>query len=641
MILTILDIEADALYDEVTLIHCLSYTQITETGTMISSGTITDYKKMVEFLKNQQIIVGHNIILYDIPVIKKILGYEVTCTLWDTLALSWYLYPKLKEHGLEYWGNYLNAPKPQISDWKNQSLEDYIHRCQIDVEINKRLWLKMVLYLNKIYGELGWVNFLHYLSFKLDCIREQEEEFCKINRVKCYEHLDEVMRLIGIKTEELSASMPLNPIYVKKTKPKVMYKKDKSLSSHGEKWLDLCSQHNVDPEVTEEFKVILKYDKGNPASVPQLKSWLFSLGWKPTIFKDSVSKVTNISKKVPQISNDKGKICPSLKSLFKEHPYLEAIEGLSILNHRRGVFKSFLEAMNEDDKVRASIGGLTNTLRFQHRKPIANLVKVSKPWGKEIRGVIIPPLEEHVLCGSDMSSLEDTTKQHYMYYFDPKYVTQMRVPGFDPHIDIALVAGLMSEEEAEVFKKLKYRDEVLGEKLSEEENQIYHYLSEVRGNAKTVNFAAVYGAGPAKIAETLKCSLEFAQKLHKAYWDRNKAVKQVAKSVLYKEVDGQLWLYNPVSQFWYSLRAEKDIFSTLNQGTGVYCFDSWLRKVRKKGVRIMLQYHDEKCSSLLKGDENTVREKLQSAIAEVNEEVKLNVPLGISVKFGTNYSDTH
>ena len=153
-----------------------------------------------------------------------------------------------------------------------------------------------------------------------------------------------------------------------------------------------------------------------------------------------------------------------------------------------------------------------------------------------------------------MSSLEDTTKQHYMYFFDPEYVTQMRVPGFDPHLDIAVLAGMLTVEQAEQHKRKEVD------------------YSQVRNKAKTVNFAGVYGAGPPKIALTTGMPLQQAKKLHKTYWDRNKAVKQVAASCKTKTtyVDGeeQMWLYNPVSGFWYSLRYEKDKFSTLNQGTG-------------------------------------------------------------------------
>lgn len=83
---------------------------------------------------------------------------------------------------------------------------------------------------------------------------------------------------------------------------------------------------------------------------------------------------------------------------------------------------------------------------------------MSKPWGKEIRSLICVPEDSgYVLCGSDMSSLEDTTKQHYMYYFDPEYVMQMRTPGFDPHLNIGVFSNLITNDEEEFFKWYKQK----------------------------------------------------------------------------------------------------------------------------------------------------------------------------------------
>lgn len=103
--------------------------------------------------------------------------------------------------------------------------------------------------------------------------------------------------------------------------------------------------------------------------------------------------------------------------------------------------------------------------------------------------------------------------------------------------------------------------------LSEEEQKkLFNQIGEKRYLSKTVNFSCLYGAGPPKISKATGMPLYQAQVLHKAYWERNKAVKQVANSTRKKIVDGQLFLFNPVSRFWYTLRAEKDAFSTLNQG---------------------------------------------------------------------------
>ena len=44
---------------------------------------------------------------------------------------------------------------------------------------------------------------------------------------------------------------------------------------------------------------------------------------------------------------------------------------------------------------------------------------------------------------------------------------------------------------------------------------------------------------------------------------------------------------------WYSLRFDKDRFSTLNQGTGAYCFDTWVKYILSKRPQLTGQFHDE------------------------------------------------
>lgn len=664
MVYTVLDIETDGLLDTVSKITCLSYQKI-ENGIIIDKGTITNYKEMLNFLEEQECIVGHNIIRYDLVVLKKLLLFipEEDVLLIDTLALSWYLFPseynentdssKTRKHGLEHWGNKLGIKKPEIKDWQNLTLQEYIHRCEEDVNINMKLFSYMMNYLHTIYDRNIKVihSLIRYLSFKMDCLREQEEIKCKIDVGACENYLKEIYKLINQKTEELAMHMPKVPKYKYKTRPKNYYKQDGSISSHGVKWELACDSLGVSYD-EEELKILSHYEEPNPKSVDQKKDWLYSLGWKPTIFIERKNSKGEL-KEIEQISSD-GKICINIKELYDKYPYLENLEGLTILTHRKGVFESFLKAVDKDGYVVASADGFTNTLRLQHRKPIANLTKVGKPWGKEIRSLIIAPSDEYTLCGSDMSALEDTTKQHYMYYFDPEYVKQMRVPGFDPHIDIGILANLITKEEEDFFKWYnKCKDNNKDYIFTDEESLNFKRISKLRSSSKTVNFAGVYGAGPAKIAKTLNCTIEFAKILHTTYWVRNIAVKKVAKSVTtktvkvphYKELglenENQMWLYNPISHFWYSLRAEKDIFSTLNQGTGVFCFDSWVRQLRKNGIKIMLQYHDEVGFILKKGDEQKVLDIKDLAIKNVNKMLNLNVPLGASAEFGKDYSQIH
>lgn len=645
---TIFDIETDGLIENVTKIYCLSYNIIDERGTSLFKGSFTDYSEMRLFIQYQECLVGHNIIRYDIPVMEKILEIKFKKDLFliDTLGLSWYLYPTIRNernipvprrlHGLESWGEELGTKKVEIKDWQNLTIEEYIHRCEEDVVINTKLWIKQKTYLEEIYEGDDINRIINYLGFKLDCAREQEENPIQIDRKMCETYLETIIIERGKRLEELALHMPKNIKYKTAKKPKNMFKADGSISKIGEKWLSLLADNNIKEDV-DELKVIAGYEDGNPSSVSQIKSWLFSLGWEPTIYKDSISKVTNEVKEVPQISED-GEICENIKKLYLKHPYLENLEGLTILNHRKGVFETFLESMDSDNKVIARIDGFTNTLRMQHRKPIANLTKVTKPWGKEIRSLLtVEDDKVYTLFGSDMTALEDTTKQHYMFFFDPEYVKLMRIPGFDPHLDLGVLAKLITQEESDFFKWYK-KDK--GPK-TDEQTKRYHEIEEKRYLSKTTNFACVYGAGPPKISKTTGMPLDKAKLLHETYWKRNKAVKLVAKNVRIKTVGSQMWLKNPVSKFWYSLRVEKDAFSTLNQGTGVYCFDSWLRKVRNRGIVVSLQYHDEIMGKLKIEDTEFVRTALNTSIMEVDSEIRLNVPLGVSIDFGSNYSLIH
>jgi hypothetical protein len=139
----------------------------------------------------------------------------------------------------------------------------------------------------------------------------------------------------------------------------------------------------------------------------------------------------------------------------------------------------------------------------------------------------------------------------------------------------------------------------------------------------------------------LKSTKHIAKQLLNDFWDRNHAVREVADNCEVKTVKGTRWLFNPVSKFWYTLRKEHDRFSTLNQSTGVYCFDKWIYHFRKKRSQLTAQFHDEVITQIKKNNREKMIALLQEAIDKVNEEVKLNVTLSIDIKFGDNYGAIH
>lgn len=704
MKLCVFDIEGDGLNP--TKIWCLSAAIYSEGEWRVKS--TTDYDQMRKFLLGTDIIVGHNITRWDVPNLERLLGIEIKASVVDTLALSWYLYPDKLIHGLEEWGEYFGVPKPKIDDWFNLTVEEYIHRCEEDVKINCKLWDKQFKHLVRIYEseEEAW-RFIKYLSFKMDCAKEAERSRWKLDIPRCEEALAMLELEKEDKSELLKKAMPFVEKKKFMHKPETLYKKGKtfnrpknlfkangSLSSagvkwkdtlkyvngtdegfediesvyvpskeltvQGLKWVDLLEAMSLPEDHEEPIEYIHKIEEPNPSSNTQIKNWLEGLGWIPETFSFK-REPDGSTRKIPQVRKEEGGekvLCDSVKELFEKEPALENLEGLTVISHRIGILKGFLENVDDDGYIQAQIQGLTNTLRFKH-KIVVNLPSVGKPYGEIIRGVLIAP-EGYELCGSDMSSLEDRTKQHYMWDYDPEYVKEMMTPDFDPHLDLAVVAGFLTNEEAQ-----EHKDGV--KKHSFE-----------RSKAKTANYACVYGAVGSTVARGAGMTNEEGDALVEKYWERNWSVKELAKDIkikLFRRMNGKLvyeiytgrdllpdpsddyyesmnkrniaseaeemWLFNPVSKFWYSLRYPKDIFSTLNQGTGVYCFDIWIYNFRKERPQLTGQMHDEVILTVKKGEREKIKKLLKKAIAKTNRQLKMNRELDIDVQFGDNYAEIH
>ena len=176
---------------------------------------------------------------------------------------------------------------------------------------------------------------------------------------------------------------------------------------------------------------------------------------------------------------------------------------------------------------------------------------------------------------------------------------------------------------------------------ADQQKSIFEKVDGARKKGKSTNYSAMYGVGAPKLARELKSSVKEAKVLLDAYWKKNWAVKAYADAATIKKVNGQEWVYNPVSKFWYSLRSRKDIWSTTNQSTGVYCFDIWIREFRKIRPQITGQMHDEVILEVKEGNRERSVQLLQDAISRTNDKLKLNVKLAVSVQFGNRYSQIH
>jgi hypothetical protein len=446
--MALLDLECDGLYDECTKIHVLSYTT---DGKDVHS--LHDYDDMREFLANNKVLIGHNLVRFDLRVLEKILGVDTSKhKVYDTLPLCWYLdFDRLK-HGLESYGEDYGIPKPVVKDWHGLTPEEYAHRCEEDVKINWRLWQEKIKQLRFLYKDRDEMDrFLQYLTFKMRCAAEQEQVGIKLDIDLVKSSIETLTKLQEEKYEELVRVMPPRKLYKKISPPKNLFKKDGTPSAHGDRWFATLDSLGLDRTHTDEVSVLKGEEPANPGSSDQVKDWLYSLGWKPCTF-DYKRNDDGSERTVPQVRKD-GELTPSVKMLIEDNPAVEVLDGLTVLQHRLSIFEGMLSSQ-VDGRVRAEVAGLTNTLRFKHSKPLVNLPGVNRPWGKEIRGCMLAD-PEYNFCGADMVSLEDTTKRHYIKPLDPEYVATMQEEGFDPHLKLLVIAGTITQEDYDFYVQYK------------------------------------------------------------------------------------------------------------------------------------------------------------------------------------------
>ena len=703
---TVADLEADNLLDDATLIHILCC-ELQDGKTFNIQGE--DHQRIQKFFQyhidNQIPIVIHNGITYDIPLIEKLLGIDLSeVMLIDSLYVSWYLYFNRMKHGLDSFFEDFGIAKPKIDDWENLTREEYIHRCREDVKINKALWEDQKARLIDIYsksnslvadGSVGGTRIspdeeiyldqfreesvedtidrlLTFLMFKADCARLQEKTRWEVDVELLQSSIAELEVEVEKSKSALEAVMPKIPKYAPKKKPAKPYLKNGELSSTGKAWEEVVEQFRtkavddlgtalvVKSDKPDEFKVLKSYEEPNANSSEQIKSLLFSKGWKPESFKfekDEEAFNKWIARKpkegshhsawtnwkeskpkeraIPQITvtGENGKeLCPSVERLSEDVPEIQAYATFNVAKHRLSILKGFERDLVDGKYLRARIGGLTNTLRVRHAE-IVNLPGVDKPYGKIVRGVLIAG-EGKVHIGSDMSSLEDRVKHHLMLAHDPEYVKTMQEDDYDPHILMALTAKMVTQKEFDDFKKGIKSDNAKA----------------ARKKGKTTNYASVYNAGPPKIAQAAGVPLEEGKALHTAYWKLNWSVKAIAEEqVVIEDSRGDKWLVNPINGFCYSLRKDSDRFSTLAQGTGSYFFDMWVDNIleemqRRWGKKTLTGgFHDEQILTVKDNPKviEAVTEIVKTSIDKVNKEFRLRRLLGCESQVGKRYSEIH
>lgn len=159
----VIDVEANGLLDTVTKLWCAVAYDI-ETGEYFEFDLHNgDYTQFTAFMQDVDLFIGHNILGYDLEVIRRITGYEYKRNICDTLVMSRLYNPDRKlpdgcpkhipdlegkqkmvgAHGLEAWGYRVAQAKPHIDRW-DEWHPRILHRCKEDVGINYKTLLALM-----------------------------------------------------------------------------------------------------------------------------------------------------------------------------------------------------------------------------------------------------------------------------------------------------------------------------------------------------------------------------------------------------------------------------------------------------------------------------------------------------------------
>jgi len=384
-----LDLEADGLNP--TTIWCV----VTRENGVNTVHTTPD--TLCKALEGSVSVVGHNLIGYDLPVLKRLWGLSVASErVVDTLVLSRLFDPsKSGGHSLRNWGNELGFPKGDHSDFSclSQEMIDY---CIQDVAVTEAVHQKLLKEM-KDWKDKECVELEHKVQWLM---QEQERNGWLLDQ----ELANELCATFKEGMNDIQAEL-----------------------------------QEMFPPVVEE-----RYSKKTGKRLKD-KVTVFNVGSRQQVAERLETKGAVWSEVTPS-----GKPVVDEKTLKQNDHVPEAAKVLEylLLQKRHAQVLSWLESVQDDGRVHGRVisnGAVTG--RMTHQSPnMAQVPAGHSPYGKECRSCWTVP-EGKKLVGFDASGLELRMLAHYM---DDKEFTNVLLTE-DIHTRNQMAAGLETRPQAKTF----------------------------------------------------------------------------------------------------------------------------------------------------------------------------------------------
>lgn len=404
----------------------------------LSTGEVLSFRDREEFnawYRPEYILIGHNAISFDIPVLNRLWGTGIdleSCI--DTLVLSYLYNPALEvpqglaeknlalpkkqrkgAHSLDAWGYRVKHLKNDFSDWSKYSkeMEEY---CRNDVEVTCKVYKA----LSKRMLEVGYSELSCEIEHKIRIvIDEQEHNGCWFDEKRAREFSEFLKREQASLTEEIYKLFP--PVRSEVARYAFRRTKDgrpfASYEKHRAKYADIEHIQVEDKNGSQDYYVCFELVPFNLGSPKQRIEKLLELGWTPTAWtpKGSPKVDEDALLAFATVSGE-----PALKALAE---WLVIQGRLTMLagNPETGS-KGWLGNVRDHGQGDTRIHGRVRTCAATTRRMIhsdpntANIPSAHKAkYGKESRSFWgVRPNQGLILVGYDAAGLETAGLCHYL-----------------------------------------------------------------------------------------------------------------------------------------------------------------------------------------------------------------------------------